>query len=81
LEEKGRGLGCALSADQTSLNLGSRRRRETFSARLQRSISSVGAYNGFDSALYRKLDAEWRFSQENATLHDFKMATVESKPL
>jgi len=27
------------------------------------------------------LDAEWHFSQENAILHDFKMATVESKPL
>jgi len=38
-------------------------------------------YSGFDSALYRKLDAEWHFSQENATLHEFKMATVESKPL
>jgi hypothetical protein len=37
-------------------------------------------YGGFDSALYRKLDAEWHLSQENATLHDFKMATVESKP-
>jgi hypothetical protein len=38
-------------------------------------------YSGFNSALYRKLDAEWHFSQENATLHDFKRATVESKPL
>jgi hypothetical protein len=38
-------------------------------------------YSGFDSALCRKLDVEWHFSQENATLHDFKMATVESKPL
>jgi hypothetical protein len=38
-------------------------------------------YSGFDSAHYRKLDAKWHFSQENATLHDFKMATVESKPL
>jgi hypothetical protein len=37
--------------------------------------------SGFDSALYRKLDAERHFSQENATLHEFKMATVESKPL
>jgi hypothetical protein len=36
-------------------------------------------YSGFDSALYRKLDAKWHFSQENATLHDFKMATVKSK--
>jgi hypothetical protein len=35
----------------------------------------------FDSALCRKPDAEWHFYQENATLHDFKMATVESKPL
>jgi hypothetical protein len=38
-------------------------------------------YSGFDSAHYRKLDAKWHFSQENAALHDFKMATVESKPL
>jgi len=39
------------------------------------------SYSGSDSALYRKLDAEWHFSQENATLHEFRMATVESKPL
>jgi hypothetical protein len=39
------------------------------------------SYSGFDSALYRKLDAEWHFSQDNATLHDFETATVESKPL
>jgi hypothetical protein len=54
---------------------------------LQHSLSLVPVddskcdYSGIDSALYRKLDAEWHFSQENATLHDFKMATVESKPL
>ena len=38
-------------------------------------------YSGFDSALYRKLDAKWHFPQENATSHDLKMATCESKPL
>jgi len=38
-------------------------------------------YSGFDSALYRKLDAKWRFPQENATLHDLKVSTCESKPL
>jgi hypothetical protein len=38
-------------------------------------------YSGFDSALYRKLDAKWHFSQGNATSRDLKMATGESKPL
>jgi len=27
-------------------------------------------YSGFDSAPYRKLDAKWRFPQENDPLHD-----------
>jgi hypothetical protein len=40
-----------------------------------------GVYSGFDSAVYRKLDAKGHFSQENATSHDLKMATCESKPL
>ena len=26
-------------------------------------------YSIFDSGLYRKLDAKWRFHQEKATLH------------
>jgi hypothetical protein len=38
-------------------------------------------YSGFDSAVYRNADAKWHFSQENATSHDLKMATLESKPL
>jgi len=38
-------------------------------------------YSIFDSDLYRNLDAEWRFSQENATLHDLKEAICESKML
>jgi hypothetical protein len=37
--------------------------------------------SGFDSALYRKVEAKWHFSQENATSHDLQMATYESKPL
>jgi len=43
--------------------------------------AAAGRYSGFDSALYRKLDAKWRFPQENATLHDLKVSTCESKPL
>jgi hypothetical protein len=39
------------------------------------------SYSGFDSALYRNLDAKWHFPQENATSHDLQMATCESKPL
>jgi len=39
------------------------------------------SYSGFDSAPYRKLDARWRFPQENATLHDLQVSTCESKPL
>jgi hypothetical protein len=27
-------------------------------------------YSVFDSALYRNPEAQWHFSQENATLHD-----------
>jgi hypothetical protein len=38
-------------------------------------------YSGFDSALYRKLDAKGHFSQENATSHDLKTTTCESNPL
>jgi len=38
-------------------------------------------YSDFDSALYRKHEAKWHFSQENATSHDFQMARLESKPL
>jgi hypothetical protein len=38
-------------------------------------------YSGFDSALYRNVNAKWHFSQENATSHDLKIATLESKPL
>jgi hypothetical protein len=41
----------------------------------------AGDYSGFDSALYRRLAAEWHFSQENGTPHDLDMATCESKPL
>jgi hypothetical protein len=36
--------------------------------------------SGFDSALCRKVDAEWHFSQENGPLRHFKRSTVESKP-
>jgi hypothetical protein len=38
-------------------------------------------YSGFDSGLYRILDAKWHFSQENATLHHLQITTFESKPL
>jgi len=38
-------------------------------------------YSGFDSALFRNLDAKWHFPQENATLLDLQMSTRESKPL
>ena len=38
-------------------------------------------YSGFDSALYRNVNAKWHFPQENATTHDPKMAALESKPL
>jgi len=41
----------------------------------------VGDYSGFDSAVYRNLNAEWHFPQENDPLHDLNMATRESKPL
>jgi hypothetical protein len=37
-------------------------------------------YSGFDSALYRNLDAKGHFPQENDPSHDLKMATCESKP-
>jgi hypothetical protein len=56
--------------------------------------SARRVYSGFDSALYRKLDAKGHFSQpgpqrqvflagveENATSHDLQMATSQSKPL
>jgi len=38
-------------------------------------------YSGFDSALFKNLDAQWHFPQENATLLDLQMSTRESKPL
>jgi antitoxin (DNA-binding transcriptional repressor) of toxin-antitoxin stability system len=38
-------------------------------------------YSIFDSAVYRKLEAEWLFPQEKATLYDLQMATCESKML
>jgi hypothetical protein len=38
-------------------------------------------YSGFDSALYRNVDAKGHFSQENATSHDLQVAALESKPL
>ena len=53
-----------------------------------------GSYSGFDSALYRNLDAKWHFpirdprrqvlvcgAEENATLLDLQMSTRESNPL
>jgi len=43
--------------------------------------NSFGRYSGFNSALYRKVEAKWHFSQENATSHDLQMETFESKPL
>jgi hypothetical protein len=46
-----------------------------------RQIPSESNYSGFDSGLYRILDAKWHFSQENATLHHLQMTTFESKPL
>jgi hypothetical protein len=42
---------------------------------------SATRYSGFDSALYRYVDAKWHFHQENATSHDFQTAALESKPL
>jgi len=38
-------------------------------------------YSGFDSALFKNLDAKWHFPQENATLLDLQMSTRKSKPL
>jgi len=38
-------------------------------------------YSGFDSSVYRNLEAKWHFPQKNATLHDLQMATCESKTL
>jgi hypothetical protein len=38
-------------------------------------------YSGFDSALYRTIEAKWHFSQENAAPRDLEMSTCESKPL
>jgi len=40
-----------------------------------------GRYSGFDSPLYRKLEAKWHFPQENAASHELQMETCESKPL
>jgi len=44
-------------------------------------VFGESGYSGFDSALYRKLEAKWHFSQENATSHKLQMARCESKPL
>jgi hypothetical protein len=38
-------------------------------------------YSGFDSALYRNVDAKGHFSQENALSHELQTATLESKLL
>jgi hypothetical protein len=46
-----------------------------------RALAALREYSGFDSALYRTLEAKWHFSQDNATSHDLQMATFESKPL
>jgi len=45
------------------------------------SQNGANGYSGFDSALFRNLDAKWHFPQENATLLDLQMSTSESKPL
>jgi hypothetical protein len=42
---------------------------------------AIPPYSGFDSALYRNVDAKGYFPQENATSHDLQMAALESKPL
>jgi len=39
------------------------------------------SYSGFDSALYRNVDAKGHFSQENGPSHDLQMEALESKPL
>jgi hypothetical protein len=57
-------------------------------------FQSHARYSGFDSALYKNVDAKGHFSQpgprrqvfvagveENATSHDLQIATLESKPL
>jgi hypothetical protein len=44
-------------------------------------LAERGRYSGFDSALYRNLEAKWHFSQENATSCDLQVAACESKPL
>jgi hypothetical protein len=44
-----------------------------------RSGKRAESYSGFDSGLYRILDAKWHFSKEKATLHDLQMTTFESK--
>jgi hypothetical protein len=51
------------------------------SAFVLRRTSDSAHYSGFDSSLYRNVDAEWHFSQENATSHDLQIAALESKPL
>jgi hypothetical protein len=38
-------------------------------------------YSGFDSALYRNVNAKGHFSQENDPSHELQTATLESKPL
>jgi hypothetical protein len=42
---------------------------------------AIKNYSGVDSAIYRKHEEKRHFSQENAASHEFKMTTLESKPL
>jgi hypothetical protein len=42
---------------------------------------SLTRYSGFDSALYRNVDAKDHFSQENDPSHDLQRSALESKPL
>jgi hypothetical protein len=60
--------------------------KKSFSNRFQQlSIDTPhhprAGHSGFDSALYRNVNAEWHFSYENATSHEPQMAALESKPL
>src|ERR1035438_7556810 len=40
---------------------------------------STRLHSVFDSALYKNLNAKWRFPQEKATLHDLKMSAMNRK--
>jgi len=40
-----------------------------------------GGYSSFDFDVYINRAAEWLFPQEKATLHDLKLARLESKIL